>query len=217
VPIQKDSCEINTPEPLGKSNDNADWRAYIAERGEYRRDTRRNKEQILMTQRKEREELKQRHSEERSALSSMWGKGFSRQYLREQRILLSSKQAYERAILKAVQKSQRDALYKRSKLFASYEEWLISNGLRDAAYGWRHRKDKKHIRLERLNETDNVTQNAGIGGILRFSMTQTIRKRGRKISGTAWKRDPLGPAWHTNFVWGLRRVLLPRNDAFPEI
>ena len=31
-----------------------------------------------------------------------------------------------------------------------------------------------------------------------------IRKRGRKISGTAWKRDPLGPAFHTNFVWGQR-------------
>jgi hypothetical protein len=31
-----------------------------------------------------------------------------------------------------------------------------------------------------------------------------IRKRGRKISGTAWKRDPLGPAFHTNFIWGQR-------------
>ncbi|MDR3270212.1 MAG: transposase, partial [Peptococcaceae bacterium] len=29
-----------------------------------------------------------------------------------------------------------------------------------------------------------------------------LRKRGRKISGTGWKRDPLGPAFHTNFVWG---------------
>ena len=31
-----------------------------------------------------------------------------------------------------------------------------------------------------------------------------VRKRGRKIAGTAWKRDPLGPAFHTNFVWGQR-------------
>lgn len=44
-----------------------------------------------------------------------------------------------------------------------------------------------------------------------------IRKRGRKISGTAWKRDPLGPAWHTNFVWGQRylqlSVALPEQDG----
>jgi len=31
-----------------------------------------------------------------------------------------------------------------------------------------------------------------------------VRKRGRKISGTAWKRDPLGPAFHNNFIWGQR-------------
>ena len=31
-----------------------------------------------------------------------------------------------------------------------------------------------------------------------------VRKRGRKISGAGWKRDPLGPAFHTNFVWGQR-------------
>ena len=33
-----------------------------------------------------------------------------------------------------------------------------------------------------------------------------IRKRGKKISGTSWKRDPLGPPFHTNFVWGQRFV-----------
>jgi len=32
----------------------------------------------------------------------------------------------------------------------------------------------------------------------------TVRKCGRKISGTAWKKDPLGPAFHTNFIWGQR-------------
>jgi hypothetical protein len=41
-----------------------------------------------------------------------------------------------------------------------------------------------------------------------------IRKRGRKISGTGWKRDPLGPAWHTNFVWGQRFLQL--SAALPE-
>jgi hypothetical protein len=173
VPIQKDAREISAPEPLGKFNDNANWRAYIAERGEYRRDTRQNKDQILMTQRKEREALKARHTEERAALSSMWEKGYTRQYLREQRIVLSSKQAYERAVQKAYQKSLRNELYKQSGLFASYEEWLRSHGLNDAAYDWRHRKDKKHIRLECPDETNNVTQNAGLGGILGFTRTKT--------------------------------------------
>jgi hypothetical protein len=41
-----------------------------------------------------------------------------------------------------------------------------------------------------------------------------IRKRGRKVSGAAWKRDPLGPAWHTNFVWGQRFLQL--SAALPE-
>ena len=31
-----------------------------------------------------------------------------------------------------------------------------------------------------------------------------VRKRGRKIPGTGWKRDPLGPHFCTNFVWGQR-------------
>ena len=33
-----------------------------------------------------------------------------------------------------------------------------------------------------------------------------IRKRGRKIPGTAWRRDPLGPAFQTNFIWGQRFI-----------
>lgn len=32
----------------------------------------------------------------------------------------------------------------------------------------------------------------------------TAHKAGRKIPGAAWKRDPLGPPFHTNFVWGRR-------------
>jgi hypothetical protein len=41
-----------------------------------------------------------------------------------------------------------------------------------------------------------------------------VRKRGRKVHGAAWKRDPLGPAWHTNFVWGQR--FLQISAALPE-
>jgi hypothetical protein len=39
-----------------------------------------------------------------------------------------------------------------------------------------------------------------------YAMTDDtiVRKRGRKVAGAAWKRDPLGPAFHTDFVWGQR-------------
>jgi hypothetical protein len=33
-----------------------------------------------------------------------------------------------------------------------------------------------------------------------------IRKTGRKIPGTGWKRDPLGPAFHTNLIWAQRFI-----------
>lgn len=31
-----------------------------------------------------------------------------------------------------------------------------------------------------------------------------IKKTGKKVAGTAWRRDPLGPPFHTNFIWGQR-------------
>jgi len=31
-----------------------------------------------------------------------------------------------------------------------------------------------------------------------------IRKKGKRVFGTAWRRDPTGPRFHTNFVWGQR-------------
>ena len=41
-----------------------------------------------------------------------------------------------------------------------------------------------------------------------------IHKRGRKVCGAAWKRDPLGPQWHTNYIWGQR--YLQMSAALPE-
>jgi len=35
-----------------------------------------------------------------------------------------------------------------------------------------------------------------------------IRKTGRKVAGTSWKRDPLGPAFSTNFIWAQRFMQL---------
>ena len=33
-----------------------------------------------------------------------------------------------------------------------------------------------------------------------------LRKVGKKIHGTAWRRDPLGPAFQTNFIWAQRFI-----------
>lgn len=41
-----------------------------------------------------------------------------------------------------------------------------------------------------------------------------IRKKGKKIPGTAWRRDPLGPAFHTNFIWGQRFIQI--SMAVPQ-
>lgn len=43
-----------------------------------------------------------------------------------------------------------------------------------------------------------------------------IRKRGKKIPGTGWRRDPLGPPFHTNFVWGQRYIQISLAFAKEE-
>jgi len=41
-----------------------------------------------------------------------------------------------------------------------------------------------------------------------------MRKRGRKVHGTGWRRDPLGPPFCSNFVWGQR--FLQISAALPD-
>lgn len=41
-----------------------------------------------------------------------------------------------------------------------------------------------------------------------------LRKRGRKVAGTSWHRDPLGPHFCTNFIWSQR--FLQVSAALPE-
>jgi hypothetical protein len=47
-----------------------------------------------------------------------------------------------------------------------------------------------------------------------------IKKTGKKIPGTAWRRDPLGPPFHTNFIWGQRFIqislALPCNGEISQ-
>ncbi len=44
-----------------------------------------------------------------------------------------------------------------------------------------------------------------------------IKKRGRKVYGAGWRRDPMEPPFHTNFIWGQRflqiSALLSDGDA----
>jgi hypothetical protein len=41
-----------------------------------------------------------------------------------------------------------------------------------------------------------------------------LRKRGRKVSGAGWRRDPLGPPFRPNFIWAQRFVQV--SAALPE-
>ena len=41
-----------------------------------------------------------------------------------------------------------------------------------------------------------------------------LRKTGKTVAGSAWRRDPLGPPFHTNFVWGQRFIQV--SMALPE-
>ncbi len=41
-----------------------------------------------------------------------------------------------------------------------------------------------------------------------------LKKTGKRIPGTSWKRDPLGPAFYTNFIWGQRYLQI--SMALPE-
>ena len=53
------------------------------------------------------------------------------------------------------------------------------------------------------------------------AMDDTVsRKRGRKIPGAAWRRDPMGPHFRTQFLWGRRflqfsAILPPDRQAAP--
>ena len=47
-----------------------------------------------------------------------------------------------------------------------------------------------------------------------------IKKSGKKVFGTSWRRDPLGPPFQTNFVWGQRflqiSLALPSKEGLSQ-
>lgn len=52
------------------------------------------------------------------------------------------------------------------------------------------------------------------GTVLAHMDDTVIKKTGKKIPGTSWRRDPLGPPFHTNFIWGQRFIQM--SLAVPE-
>lgn len=62
---------------------------------------------------------------------------------------------------------------------------------------------------------DVVIERLGKDEPLTVVMDDTIvRKRGRKVHGTGWKRDPLGPHFCNNFIWAQR--FLQMSAALPD-
>jgi hypothetical protein len=65
------------------------------------------------------------------------------------------------------------------------------------------------IRKKAVEEQRQVTD-----AVIAHLDDSMLRKSGRKIPGSSWQRDPLGPAFHTNFIWGQRFIQL--SVAMPE-
>lgn len=60
-----------------------------------------------------------------------------------------------------------------------------------------------------------VLQEVGQDQMIVAHMDDTIlKKTGRHIPGTSWRRDPLGPPFQTNFIWGQR--FLQISMALPD-
>lgn len=87
--------------------------------------------------------------------------------------------------------------------------WLVSNGLQFKDWSANYKLFSQNrvnneilfsvIRKEVVSMNDNQEEN------IYAHMDDTLfRKTGKKVSGTKWLRDPLGPPFHTNFVWGQR-------------
>ena len=58
---------------------------------------------------------------------------------------------------------------------------------------------------------DTLPEGAPLVGALDDTL---IRKKGRRIAGTSWRRDPLGPPFTNNFIWASRFLQL--SLAMPE-
>ena len=75
----------------------------------------------------------------------------------------------------------------------------------------------QRIDIDKLNEVsiEGAVEELKSDQMILAHMDDTIlKKTGKKIPGTSWRRDPLGPPFHTNFIWGQRFIQL--SMAIPE-
>ena len=76
---------------------------------------------------------------------------------------------------------------------------------------------KQRVDTSKLFEVarSEVLQELGSEQMIVAHLDDTIlKKTGKKIPGTAWRRDPLGPRFQTNFIWGQR--FLQISLALPD-
>lgn len=68
---------------------------------------------------------------------------------------------------------------------------------------------KERINIEKIMnviQANVLKETAECSNIIAHMDDTIIKKTGKKIPGTAWRRDPLGPPFHTNFIWGQRFI-----------
>jgi hypothetical protein len=161
------------PKPLDAANrDSENWNAYIKVKTEHFGDKKERRQRLYMTQREERDKLRDRQKLERHALAGSFGSGISRKEINRQRSILATEHAYERAVLKEKQAEQRKIFQAHTSAFVSYEQWLRSRNLAGEAEKWRQRKNKRILLLEMPDdvvnkETLDFAPNTGLSG---FSM-----------------------------------------------
>jgi hypothetical protein len=76
---------------------------------------------------------------------------------------------------------------------------------------------KQQIDLEKIFDvlqSNLLEKNKALPYIVGHMDDTIIKKTGKKIPGTAWRRDPLGPPFQTNFIWGQRFIQL--SFALPQ-
>jgi hypothetical protein len=73
------------------------------------------------------------------------------------------------------------------------------------------------IEMEQLFKTSQkeVLNQIGSSQMIIAHMDDTIlKKTGKKVPGTGWRRDPLGPPFQSNFIWGQRFIQI--SMALPD-
>jgi len=70
---------------------------------------------------------------------------------------------------------------------------------------------EERVQVKLLNEVciESTMEELAPNEMVVAHMDDTLlKKTGKKIPGTSWRRDPLGPPFHTNFIWGQRFIQL---------